>query len=179
MSEYAVVTAVGPDRPGLVDEITGVISRYDLNIEDSRMAVLGGEFAIIMLVSGTSSPVDILAGEEAAIRSTTGLELGVRKTIGPGQREMNPSMPHTLRVTSLDHPGLVHDITRFLHEREINIESMETHVQPAPLSGTPIFTMHAVVSVPVGKKSGTLKQEIRNLEQSLDVDLELEAGVTY
>ncbi|MBM3890900.1 MAG: glycine cleavage system protein R, partial [Verrucomicrobia bacterium] len=45
MRQYLVVSAVGQDRPGIVDRISEFILDHDCNIEDSRMAILGGEFA--------------------------------------------------------------------------------------------------------------------------------------
>ena len=58
MSVELVITALGEDRPGIVDELSNVLSTHQLNIEDSRMSVLGGEFAILMLVSGASNSID-------------------------------------------------------------------------------------------------------------------------
>jgi glycine cleavage system transcriptional repressor len=49
-----VLTAVGPDRIGLVEEISAFIVRLQCNIEDSKMAVFCGEFAVILLVSGST-----------------------------------------------------------------------------------------------------------------------------
>ncbi len=49
---YLVLTAVGPDRPGLVSEISSMVLSAGANLEDSRMAILGGEFALLVLVSG-------------------------------------------------------------------------------------------------------------------------------
>ena len=49
---YMVLTAVGPDRPGLVNHLSSFIREADASIEDSRMAILGGEFAMILLISG-------------------------------------------------------------------------------------------------------------------------------
>ena len=46
--EYLVVTTVGPDRRGMVEKITDVMVNHQANIEESRMARLGGEFAVIM-----------------------------------------------------------------------------------------------------------------------------------
>ena len=48
-----VLTAVGPDRIGLVEEISEFVVKHQCNIEDSKMAVFCGEFALILLVSGT------------------------------------------------------------------------------------------------------------------------------
>ncbi len=47
---YLVLTAVGPDRPGLVSEISSLVLAAGANLEDSRMAILGGEFALLVLV---------------------------------------------------------------------------------------------------------------------------------
>jgi glycine cleavage system regulatory protein len=43
---YLVVTAVGQDRRGTVKMITDVVVTHFANIEESRMARLGGEFAV-------------------------------------------------------------------------------------------------------------------------------------
>ena len=50
MDSYLVVSALGTDRPGLVEALSETVVESGCNINDSRMAVLGGEFAIIMLL---------------------------------------------------------------------------------------------------------------------------------
>ena len=57
MSAYLVISAIGQDRPGIVDEVSAFILSHQCNVEDSRMAVLGGDFALIMLVSGPETGV--------------------------------------------------------------------------------------------------------------------------
>ena len=49
----AVISTIGHDRPGLVSDITAIATDLALNIEDSRMTVLGGEFAVLMAVEGS------------------------------------------------------------------------------------------------------------------------------
>ena len=154
MSSYIVLTAVGSDRPGLVDEISAFLAARKINIEDSRMAVLGGEFAVILLASGDADIVDTARGRTGRPGKEhrpdhTGEDRPWRRT----RRKMVPSMPHRLAATSMDHPGIVHEITRILHKRNINIESMETRVTNAPLSGAPIFNMKCIINVPVGEKA--------------------------
>ena len=46
-----IISAVGSDRPGIVSEISGVITSHGGNIEKSRMIRLGADFTIIMLVT--------------------------------------------------------------------------------------------------------------------------------
>ncbi|HHH30681.1 MAG TPA: glycine cleavage system protein R, partial [Polyangiaceae bacterium] len=55
--QLEVITAVGSDRPGLVSALSRLIHEANANLEDSRMAVLGGEFAIVVLYSGDEAAV--------------------------------------------------------------------------------------------------------------------------
>jgi glycine cleavage system transcriptional repressor len=66
MAQYAILTAVGKDRPGLVDVVSRFILQCGGNIEDSRMAILGGEFAMVILVGGPPEAVQKVLGESDA-----------------------------------------------------------------------------------------------------------------
>lgn len=175
MSSYIVLTAVGSDRPGLVDEISSFLAGRKINIEDSRMAVLGGEFAVILLASGAAGIIDTLGGELSSLEKSTGLSVQVKNTLAPHQRKIAPAIPHRLAATSMDHPGIVHEITRILHKRNINIESMETRVTNAPLSGAPIFNMKCIINIPVGEKASSIRKELEKLEDKFDISMEIEA----
>ena len=52
MSQLIVISAIGTDRTGVVQDISKVILGCGGNIEESRMTTLGSEFAVLMLVSG-------------------------------------------------------------------------------------------------------------------------------
>ena len=47
----AVVSTIAHDRPGLVSELSAIARENGLNIEDSRMVVMGGEFAVLMTLT--------------------------------------------------------------------------------------------------------------------------------
>ena len=179
MTSYIVLTAIGTDRPGLVDDISAYLTEKEINIEDSRMAVLGGEFAVILLASGDEGSIESLKDNTESIEKKTGLAIGIKPTIAPGQRNIEPSIPHKLHVTSLDHPGLVHEITKVLHEYNINIESLDTHVSHAPITGTPIFNMHCIINIPIDKKITLIKETLYSLEQKLNIDVDFEALETF
>ena len=51
-TSHAIVTAIGADRPGLVEELSRFIFDRGGNIEDSRMVNLRGQFAMMVLVAG-------------------------------------------------------------------------------------------------------------------------------
>ena len=53
MDNHLVLAALGADKTGIVDEIARSASESKCNIADSRMVVMGQEFSLIMMVSGT------------------------------------------------------------------------------------------------------------------------------
>ncbi|MBN2160202.1 MAG: ACT domain-containing protein [Spirochaetes bacterium] len=179
MKAYLVLTAIGPDRPGLVDEISAFLSSKKINIEESRMAVLGGEFAVILLASGEPGIIDRFGAEFNALQKNTGLSIQIKPTMSPGERRVAPSFPHRLEATSMDHPGIVHYITSILHKRNINIESLESRVTNAPLSGAPIFKMICIINIPAEEKMSSIRKELEKLGDKMDIDIEMEAIDLY
>lgn len=174
MKKYLVISGSGPDRVGLVDEISAYLSSHKLNIEDSRMAVLGGEFALILLVSGEEKDINWLKKHFAELASRTGLKLSSRDTIAPTQRALKQIIPYQMTVSGMDHPGIVREFTAILHKYTINIESMETKLSPAPLSGTPIFKLECKLAIPAEVKIGKLKAELSRTAEQDNLDLDFE-----
>ncbi len=66
MQTNFILTLTGPDRIGIVDEVTGLLFERGGNVETSRMARLGGEFAVLMLVS---MPADQFSGLEKGLEA--------------------------------------------------------------------------------------------------------------
>jgi len=174
MKTYAVLTGVGPDRPGLVDEVSAYLAEREINLEESRMAVLGGEFALILLASGAEAAIADLRKNLSQLGRATGLEFSLKPTRPPSERPAGPALPYRLLAQSLDHPGIVHEITRALHARGVNIESLETHVRPAPVSGAPVFELEARVSVPAETKATRLRAELLEVADQFNLDIVFE-----
>ncbi len=78
MTQQALVlTATGPDKLGIVEHVTDVVEEHGGNVEASRMARLGGEFAMLMLVSEPTDRADALreALEEVGDQSGVDAEI--------------------------------------------------------------------------------------------------------
>ena len=84
---FCVLTAIGADRVGIVDDLSGAVSGAGCNIEESKMAVLGGEFAVIMLVSGQAGSVNTLADALPGLGEKLGLRIESRPTREPRDGE--------------------------------------------------------------------------------------------
>src|SRR5690242_8539068 len=60
---HAILTALGADRPGLVDEVSRFIFERGGNIEDSRMVNLSGQFAMMVLLGGDEPALSKIRAE--------------------------------------------------------------------------------------------------------------------
>ncbi len=112
-----ILSAVGRDRPGVVADLAQLVFDCDANLEDSRMALLGNEFASILLCSGTSEDL----GERLATGARR-LEWENRLTIllRPLEGEPRPPVPapgyrlFEIRAQGEDRAGIVARICRTL-----------------------------------------------------------------
>jgi glycine cleavage system transcriptional repressor len=173
MSEYAMLTAVGPDRPGLVHAVSNYILASGCNIEDSRMAVLGGEFAMLILVAGTAPQIDQLLAGVGQASGASGLSVQARRTRPPSETAQAGTIPYTVEAYSMDHPGIVQSLTSFLAARKINIRALDTRVTYAPVTGQPLFSLHATIDMPPRENVMDVRRELERIgaEQNIDVEL--------
>jgi glycine cleavage system transcriptional repressor len=168
---YIVLTAVGPDRVGIVDDISGAVAGAGCNIEESKMAVLGGEFAVIMLVSGPTGAVDSLARALPGVGEKLGLHVECRATHEP--RPAEPGRPYLLEAVSLDTPGIVHAVTAVLRGHGISIADLDTDTAAAPWTGAPMFRLKAHLVIGASVSVASLKDELARLQQEHDLDISL------
>lgn len=170
--DFLVITASGEDKVGLVEKFASKITETGCNIEESRMAVLGGQFALIMLLSG---PWNALSKLETQLESV-GEQLGLT-TISKRTREKKretPLVPYHIEVVALDHPGIVHSLATFFSRRGINIEELQTNAYPAPHTGTPMFSVHMTIGIPAGAHLAALRGDFFDYCDDLNLDATFE-----
>jgi glycine cleavage system transcriptional repressor len=156
------LTAIGRDKPGIVARIARVLVDHGLNIEDSQMRILGGRFAMMLLLRGNAS-------EEALYKDllATGRELGLDYIyVHPiGDTEAAPPQPtHALSVYGGDHPGIVAAVAEALAENGVNITDLETR-----LTGE-VYVMLLELVIPAGVDITDAMAAVGR-EQGVDVSL--------
>ncbi len=169
MTHHAILTALGTDRPGLVDEVSQFIFQHGGNIEDSRMLNLRGQFAIMLLLSGEEAALGRIRSDLSRFAQAVKLhaELAPTDTHRPAAE---PAMPYRLTATAMDQAGLVHRIAHVLRGLSVNIESMETHLTAAPITGAPTFEMELLMSVPHTTAISKLRGQVGKLCDELNID---------
>ncbi len=177
MRSYVVFSSMGPDRPGLAREIAEFFTARGINIERSRGCVLGNEFGMIILTSGKTDDIEGLINDLGTLREKTGLDIHVRKTKAPSHRNVLPSIPYKLTATSIDHPGIIHQICKALQQRGINIDDISTNVDHNPLTGANVFQMVCYFSLPPAVKIIDLKNTFNRISDEYNIDIRFEAVI--
>lgn len=120
------MTAIGRDRPGIVASVTGALLELGGNVEDSQMSILGGHFAVMLLVAvpdGTQREQVIERLSEVAQEH----ELEAISVAEVSEQFTRPAPPsHVLTVYGADRPGIVHAVSSALAEAGVNITDLET-----------------------------------------------------
>ena len=171
--DHLILTAIGPDHVGLVQKISEFIVRRGANIEDSKMAVFCGEFAVIVLISGDGGDLVKIGRDYRELETETGLAISIKT---PATRSPPESfLPYKLTATCMDHPGIVYRISGVLSSMGVNIESMETKTYSAPVSGTPIFQLEASLAVPTKTNINRLRECFSEIQREENIDIDLAA----
>lgn len=172
MNKLLVLSAMGADKPGIVKALSKAVADCEGNISESRMAVLGGEFAVIMLVSAAEANLARLEEHLPQLERELGLHLFGKRT---QTREAGATaVPYRVEVIAMDHPGIVHEVTDFFARHDVNIETLETSNYAAPHTGTMMFSLEMEVGVPTGANATSLRREFLDFCEGLNLDASIE-----
>ncbi|MBI2301455.1 MAG: transcriptional regulator [Armatimonadetes bacterium] len=166
--QYVVLSAIGDDRPGLVAALSQLVTQSGGNVEDSRMAVLGGSFGVMMLVSGNAEALETLATGVASAERRVRLRIHLHPTTPPQPGRADRRV--TIEVEAADREGIVHAISEALYELNVNIVSLESAVYPAPVSGAPLFHLQLLAEVPLKVTEADLQAVLRRVEEAEELD---------
>jgi glycine cleavage system transcriptional repressor len=172
MNQQFVVTLTGPDRIGFVERATGLVLENGGNVETSRMARLGGAFAILMLVTIPEGKTSGLKNDLAQLGDS-----GFTVTISAanGAQAHSGWLPFRLDVEGADHEGIIHGIARYLSDQGINIELIESEARAGSTSGVPLFAMTARVLVPPGLPRERWVAGVESIGDRMNVDVKVVA----
>ena len=168
-----IISVVGSDRSGIVSEISGAITSHGGNIEKSRMTRLGSDFTIIMLVAvdpkWEESLVVALKDIKELSITTKGTE---HNTVIAGENcQITADENCQISLSGADNEGIVKVLSKYLAGKSINILEMETHISNAPVTGTPLFNLLAIITIPDNTDIAEIQSELTLIAQKLGVEI--------
>ena len=172
MQSYLVVTAIGPHSTDLVQQFSQIIKECGCNIIEGRVTTMGKDMCLSMMLSGSWDTIAKVESALPKLENKLALSLQFKRTDTLNATEN--MMPYAIDVVSYDHPGVVHDITRFIAKNEIIIQDMHTNTYPAQHSGTPMFSLHMTINIPTTISIASLRGEFMDFCDQLNLDAIME-----
>lgn len=159
------VTVIGRDRPGIIADVTAALADVGLNLEDSSMTLLRGQFAMTLVCAGPPAAADVEhALSPLAVDGS--LVVSVR-TVPPEPSPEAPGTPYVLTVHGGDRSGIVSAVTRVLADAGGNITDLTTR-----LTGD-LYLLVAEVDVASSADDATLAAQLAAAGRDLGVGVTL------
>jgi len=162
MNNWKMLTLVGKDQTGIVAKVTEALFKTGWNLGEASMLRLGGNFTIMLMISGD--------GEVEPILQPVADELGLRLHVDPIEGDLHSHvMPNIqVRVVGADRAGIVAQVAGLLADAGLNILELESDV--AGSNEDPIYIMgiQGYSAAPVEQ----LQQAVADLvDQGIDVSV--------
>lgn len=171
---HFALTIIGRDRPGIVCQVTEILYRQGCNIADSSCSILGGQFAMILIIAHPDCSDRESFGDAFTPLEEAELSVFLR-TLKPGG-ETHAVMEGEICMISVygsDKPGIVYRVSKELGNRKVNITDLNTK-----LIGTrerPVYVMMLEAVLPDGMSCEDIESIMGSLKDELQVDISVRA----
>ncbi|MBN8447847.1 MAG: glycine cleavage system protein R [Candidatus Accumulibacter sp.] len=172
MSVSLVLTVIGDDRPGLVEQLATAISQHQGNWLESSMSNLSGKFAGIVCVSVSETHLEALT---AAMASLPGLRITFEVSRSPAAQAGNRRLK--LSLVGHDRIGIVREVSQVLARHALNVEDLNTYTASAPMSAGVLFHATAELTASSTLDVSELTRDLENLSNDLMVDITLDETI--
>ena len=171
-SVHLILTVIGDDRPGLVGELSTVISAHQGSWLESSMAQLAGKFAGIVEVAVDEAQADALKRELGQLAGLkVAIETAAAAKSAPKGRRLK------LALVGHDRIGIVREVSQVLAHHAVNVESLETHTSSAPMSAAVLFHAVAELTAAPDLDVSALTAELERISNDLMVDITLDETI--
>ncbi len=167
--KFFILSVFGKDRPGIVAGVSKALYELGLNIEDSSMTRLNGEFTIMLIVSSQEyiTP-DIILDKLQEVRERFGLFTFCRELEDAYEKLPESDEIYRIVVFGADKPGIVYHVSQLLSNMGLNICDLRTEKRGE------LYVMLIEVEAKEDISEEELKEELEKLREALGVDISFE-----
>ncbi len=164
--KFFILSLFGKDRPGIVAGVSKALYKMGLNLEDSSMTRLNGEFTIMLIVA---SDRNITAEDILQSLQEVGQEYELFMVCRELEEVVCPQAEAIYRIVVFgsDKPGIVYGVSSVLASLGLNISDLRTEKRGS------LYVMFIEAE---GREDleGILKLELEKLKDLLGVDISVE-----
>lgn len=170
-----VLTVIGDDRPGLVEQLAAAISAHHANWLESSMSQLSGKFAGIVCINVDQAQLDPL---KAALAALPGLRI-TAEAGAASKASAAPAAQRRLKLSLVGHDriGIVREVSQVLARHAINVEELATHTASAPMSAEILFHANAELTAAANLDARALTSDLEQISNDLMVDITLDETI--
>ncbi|MGA0334525.1 MAG: glycine cleavage system protein R [Kiritimatiellia bacterium] len=170
MIQQVVMTVLGPDRPGIVELLAEKIREHQGSWQESRLLHVQDQFAGIVEISLPAARRDDFDEALRSLQTEYGLLCQTRGSTAPKAE----GKLVRLECIGQDRPGIVFAISDVFHDLNVNVESLDSSIQSAPMSGETLFCAKFQVRLPDQLDLQDLEQRLSVIGEELMLDLQIE-----
>ena len=172
MSHHLVLSVLSSYSPQLIVKLSKSVRDCNANIIESRVTNLGTELSILIFLSGTRDTIAKLEGILPKLESELDVKITSKRTNKP-QPNTN-GMPYAIEIVCSDRVGVIHDVTRFFVENQINIYDMHTNTYVATQTESTMSSMHMLISIPSDSSISSIRSDFMDFCDRLNLDAIME-----
>jgi len=170
MQNHLVISAIAPNRPGIANEITSLVTYCGCNIVESKMKSMGDTFSLVLMAAGEWNAIakleHVLPSKASAMQMTTMMQ----RTEPEAPKA---ELPYRVKIFALDNPGITREITQYFTENDINIQEMSCNTYPAQHTGAMIGAIKLTVSIPTKTPVSKIRESFREFCDKTNLDGEI------
>jgi glycine cleavage system regulatory protein len=174
VSRLLVLTLIGDDRPGLVEQLSSVITAHQGNWLESSMAQLAGKFAGVLKVSVPPEQAEAL---EAALSKLSALRVMVECSMDAAAAPVHRHRRLAFSLVGHDRIGIVREVSQVFARHGVNVEKLVTHTSSAPMSSETLFHAEAELTADERVDAQALKADLERLSNDLIADINLDEQI--
>ena len=150
MKKEYIISAIGGNRPGLVEELTRQIYLSGINVENSSMTLLGGHFSLMIHIIAEEQTIqNVLADRLRSIEAETEISTHIFRAPEKFSGTEEGAKPqYAIRVRGDNRSGILYKTSSFLARRGVNILEMYTSVEKPSQGRSPLFLMYTRIEAP-------------------------------
>ena len=167
MTNYLVITAMGSDRPGIVSKVARLASDCDCDIVDSRMALFGNEFTLIMMVSGSWAAITKIESTLPSLSVEMELMTIMKRT--SKHTPQNYISRIEVSFNGKDQRGTMKRITQFLADRSLDLAAVRSYADEVS-PGEQIQHVFLAINIPEKVELEKLEKSIHGLAEEMSLE---------
>lgn len=160
-----ILTAVGPDSPGMAHAVAQILFEHGCNIEDTTMTRLSGHFSMLFAVEPPQNlAISTLQNALAPLQNARGLVADVLN-VEPVSDAPHESPRAILTAYGAEKTGLLARLTGELAAQNVNVTDVQTRVA----SAGSVYIMILEIEVPATLQNADLEAKLRQKLPDLQI----------